>query len=583
MTPPMPLSTMNVAHRPRTTCAFAILLFATTARAASVSWDGPALGGSWTTATNWSTDTVPTAADDVTISGATVGVFDARVVAGLTLANEASLNVSGIGASLGVTGPAHVDDGHLVATDFGHIDLPTVTSVTRTQCAGSIPVVEFILAMTGGTVNLSGLQTVAVNAPACPEFQLSIDVFAAASVNLSGLQSIAPTVPHGVTFNVAGMVFLGSLTTADETTFSVLDTASIALPSLTTWHGGGITVVAGQLTANALTEASGVTILAAHDDAIVMNALTTFRDGSFFMNAGHITLPSLTTFVNVTMQILEGALLDVPQLTTYSADVTGAFLTGGILQAPALRNLTNVNLGVAEGTRTMSLPGVTSYSWTLCEGLGLGAMTAGGGGTIDLSGVQTFTIDVPGCGMLAYNIGAVTAGTIDLSALTTMVIPGPQTVGILAANPGSVIDLSSLRTYPATKVLFLETDSGRIIHSGDGGGGGGGGAGFDAVRASLATLRAGVGGDGLDRAARKKLGKLLTKAEKKLASAANSSKAKRVKRGLKQTRAALLRFVQLVQKLQPKHITDPTLGAALSTAAAQALQDVEALQADTAG
>jgi hypothetical protein len=51
-----------------------------------------------------------------------------------------------------------------------------------------------------------------------------------------------------------------------------------------------------------------------------------------------------------------------------------------------------------------------------------------------------------------------------------------------------------------------------------------------------------------------------------------------VKRGLKQTRAALLRFVRLVQTLQPKHITDPAVGALLSTAAEQALQDVQALQ-----
>jgi hypothetical protein len=581
----MPLSTTNVPHRLRATCAFAILLIAATARAASVSWDGPALGGNWTVATNWSTNAVPTAADDVTISGATVGVSDARVVAGLTLANDGRLVVSGIGASLGVTGPANVDDGLLVAMDFGHIDLPTVTSITRTQCAGSIPIVELIMATSGGTVNLSGLQTLGVNAPACPEFQLAIDIFAVGNVNLSGLQSIAPTAPHGVTFNVAGMVFLGSLTTADATSFDVLDTASIVLPSLTTLRGGDITVVSGQLTANALTEASGVSILAAHDAAIVMNALTTYRDGNIFLNAGHITLPSLTTLFNVTMQILEGALLDVPQLTTYSADVTGSFLTGGILQAPALRNLTNVNLGVAEGTRTMSLPGVTSYSWTLCEGLGLGSILAGGGGTIDLSGVQTFTIDVPGCGMLAYNIGAVTAGMVDLSGLTTIVMPGPQTVGILAANPGSVIDLSSLRTFPVTKVLFLENDSGRIIRPA-GGGGGGGGAGFDDIRASLATLRAGVGGDGLDRTASRKLGKLLTKAEKKLASAAAgdaAGKTKRVTRGLKQTRAALLRFVTLVQRLQPKHIADPLVGAALSTAAAQALQEVEALQAAAAG
>ena len=577
----MPPAMTNVSHRLRATCALALLVVAASARAASVSWDGPALGGSWTTATYWSTDAVPTAMDVVTISGATVGVFDARVVAGLTLANDGRLNVSGIGASLSVTGAANIDNGLLAVTNFGHIDLPTVTAITRTQCAGGIPIVELILAMSGGTVNLSGLQTLAVNAPGCPAFQLALDVFAVGNVNFAGLQSIAATPPHGVTFNVAGMVFLGSLTTADETSFDVLDTASIALPALTTLRGGSITVVAGQLTANALTEASRVNMLAAHDDAIVMNELATFRDGGIFLNAGRITLPSLTTFLDVTMQILEGAMLDVPQLTTYSADATGSVLSGGILQAPALRNLANVNLTVAEGTRTMSLPGVTSYSWTLCEGLGLGAINAGGGGTIDLSGVKTFTIDVPGCGALAYNIGAVTGGTIDLSGLTTIVMPGPQTMGVLAANPGSVIDLSSLGTFPAAKVLFFETDSGHIIRSG--GGGGGGGEGFDAAAASLTNLHSLVDGDGLDSKASKKLGKLVTKAEKKLASAAASSKAKRVKRGLKQTRAALLRFVKLVQKLQPKHIADPAVGAALTAAAAQALQAVEALQGATAG
>jgi hypothetical protein len=570
-------------RRPAATSVFAILLVAATAHAAPVSWDGPALGGLWTVPTNWNTDTVPTAADDVTISGATVGVSDSRVVAGLTLTNDARLTVTGIGASLSVTGPAVIDDGRLAVTEFGHVDLPAVTSVTRTQCAGSIPIVEFILTMTGGTVNLSGLQTLAVNAPACPAFQLAIDIFAVGSVDLSGLQSIAATAPHGVTFNVAGMVFLGSLTTADETSFDVLDTASIALPSLTTLRGGDITVVAGQLTANALTEASGVTMLTAHDDAVVMNALKTVRNSSIFLNAGRITLPSLTTFFNVTMQILEGALLDVPQLTTYAADVPGSLLSGGVLQAPALRNLTNVSLTVAEGARTMSLPGVTSYSWTLCEGAGLGTMNAGGGGTIDLSGVETFTIDVPGCGALAYNIGAVTAGMIDLSGLTTIEMPGPQTLGVLAANPGSVIDLSSLRTFPAAKVLFLENDSGRIIRSG---GGGGGGAGFDPARASLASLRAGVDGDGLDDKARRKLGKFVTKAETKLASAAagaDAGKAKRVKRGLKRTRAALVRILRLIQNLQPRHIADPVVGAALSTAAAQALLDVEMLLSDVAG
>ena len=64
---------------------------------------------------------------------------------------------------------------------------------------------------------------------------------------------------------------------------------------------------------------------------------------------------------------------------------------------------------------------------------------------------------------------------------------------------------------------------------------------------------------------------------------AEAGKAKRVKRGLNGTRAALLRFVTLVQRLQPKHITDPLAVAALTTAAAQALLKVEALQTGTAG
>jgi hypothetical protein len=551
----------------------ALLLLAASARAASVSWDGPA-NGTWNTAANWSNDAVPTALDVVTIAGATVGVGDARTVQGLTLVDDGRLSVVGIGASLSVTGPVNVDNGQLVATNFGHIDLSTLTSVTRTRCAGSIPIVSFVTAQ-DGTVDLSGLQTITVNAPACPAFDLNVDVFGVGNVDLSGLQSTAAPAPHGVSFNVQGMIALGSLTTATNTSFNPLDTAAIALPSLTAWNGGESTIVMGTVTANALTQATGVRILTAHDDAVVMNALTTFSDGGLFLNAGRITLPSVTTFVDVSMQLLEGSTLEVPQLTTYRADKPGALLSGGILQAPALRSLVNVNLTVAEGTRTMNLPGVTSYAWTLCDGGGLGTILAGGGGTMDLSGVKTFTIDVPGCGPLGFNVGAVSGGTIDFSGLERIEIPGQQTLGVLAGGAGSVIDLSALISFPATKAFFFENDSGRIIRNGGGGGGGGD---YDTVRGYLATLRAGVGE--LDRKASRKLGKLVTKAEKKLASAAagaQAGKAKRVQRGLKQTRAALVRFVAQVGRLQSKGL-DPLAAAALVTAAAQAIQEVEALQ-----
>src|SRR5262245_27211092 len=114
----MPYSTVS-ARGVRVLSALAILLVTASARAASVSWDGPAIGGVWTTPANWSNDAVPTASDEVTISGAAVGIGDARTIAGLTLSNDARLQVSGIGASLAVTGPANIDNGLLVATEFG--------------------------------------------------------------------------------------------------------------------------------------------------------------------------------------------------------------------------------------------------------------------------------------------------------------------------------------------------------------------------------------------------------------------------------------------------------------------------------
>src|SRR5213075_1807364 len=46
---------------------------------AAVSWDGGGDGFNWTDARNWSTDTLPTAADDVTLY---LPVVDPRIVVG---------------------------------------------------------------------------------------------------------------------------------------------------------------------------------------------------------------------------------------------------------------------------------------------------------------------------------------------------------------------------------------------------------------------------------------------------------------------------------------------------------------------
>jgi len=557
-----------------------LLLTAPTARAASVSWVGPAVGGSWTDAMSWSGMAVPTAGDDVTIVGANVAVGDAEAVNGLTLSGDALLNVSGVGASLTVSGPANIDSGRLFVMDSGQLDLSTVGAVNRTLC-GSTAAIDFITVGAGGSVDLSGVKTLAVNAPSCSQFDLSISIFAGGSVDLSGLQSIAPAAPHTVTFNVAGAVDLQKLATATATTVNVQEAATVSLPSLTSFQSGTLDVISGQqLTANALTQASDTMFFASTDQGLVMNALTSVSGGGIFLNTGaHIMLPALTTLLDVPMQIQDGAELDAPALTSYTADRVGVLLSGGVLNAPALRNLSNIDLTVSKTVSMMSLPGVTSYSWTLCSPMGLGTILAGDTGSkIDLSGVQMFTIDVPGCGPLAFNIGAVSGGTVDLSGLKTIVMTGPQELAIVATDPGSVIDLSSLTTFPPSpKVIFEEINSGQIIRPGGapGGGGGGGGGGAGTIRMSISDMQSLLAGAGVDKHARKKLGALLTKADRKLTTASGTSK--RAKRARNQVRSLLLHFAALVRKLQPKHITDPAIGAALAADAAGALQGVSTL------
>jgi hypothetical protein len=570
--------------RPSRSCVLsaavlALVWTASAAPAAPVSWVGPKLGGSWSVPADWSGGAVPGPDDDVTIAAATVAVGDAQVVGGtLTLSQNALLNVTGAAASLTVTGPAHVDDGRFFVSEGGQVSLPTVTSVVRTWCEPNlvVPEVDFAMVLSGGSLALPALQTFSTNVSSCPAFAFAISVLTDGTVDLSSLRSITPQDPHTATFSIGGAVDLHSLDTFTRTTVDVLGPAPVDLPALHTLTASTITVTNGQkLTANALTEATDVVLFAAGDDGIVMNALTAVHGAQMFVSPGTLHFPALTTLVDVSMQIQDGATVSAPNLTTYTATKSGAFLSGGPLDAPALRTLSNVNLAVAETVGSLSLPGVTAYEWSLCDGMGLGAINAGGGGKIDLSGVQTFTIDPPACGALGFNVGAVTGGTIDLSHVTKVVMPGGQSLGILAANAGSVVDLSALKTYPAARVLFLESDGGRVLRPA---GGGGGGVDVSGVRTQLGEMRTAIAGSGVDRKARTKLGKVLTAADKKLTIAANGS-TRKARRALRQTHALLVRFGKLVHHLQPKHITDAAVGTTLTGDVANALQDVEGLEA----
>jgi cysteine-rich repeat protein len=107
--------------------------------------------------------------------------------------------------------------------------------------------------------------------------------------------------------------------------------------------------------------------------------------------------------------------------------------------------------------------------------------------------------------------------------------------------------------------------------------------GFDSVRCRLGDLGTVLGADGVSEKARTKLGKLLATAGAKVdaaETALDDGKAKRVGKSLKSARGKMVRFGKKVVKLQPKEITDPTVGAALSERSGDALGRLDSLRGD---
>jgi len=106
---------------------------------------------------------------------------------------------------------------------------------------------------------------------------------------------------------------------------------------------------------------------------------------------------------------------------------------------------------------------------------------------------------------------------------------------------------------------------------------------FDSVRCRLDDLDTVLSGDGISDKARANLGTLLVKAGGKVdaaATALDDGKTKKVGKSLKKARGSVTRFGKKVVKLQPKQITDPDVGAALSERATDALQRIESLRGD---
>lgn len=106
---------------------------------------------------------------------------------------------------------------------------------------------------------------------------------------------------------------------------------------------------------------------------------------------------------------------------------------------------------------------------------------------------------------------------------------------------------------------------------------------FESVRCRLTDLDTAIQVDGVSLVARSALGRLLDKSNLKLDAAEsgrNADSRGKLKRSLKSSRKKLVQIGKKIVKLQPKQITDPTVGSALSQKATDAITRIDALKSE---
>jgi hypothetical protein len=132
----------------------------------------------------------------------------------------------------------------------------------------------------------------------------------------------------------------------------------------------------------------------------------------------------------------------------------------------------NVIVSAAQGAM-LDLSSLRTYTWDVCFASAI-FTTGSAGSLIDVSGLQTLNINLPNCDVTGFPSTAIQGSMIDFSSLRTISITGGNhVVTFFASDPGTVIDLSQLRTFPVLLVTFFEQNGGVILRFTGGGNGDG--------------------------------------------------------------------------------------------------------------
>ncbi len=327
--------------------ASAVLLFSSLlAHAAPITWTGGGGDGLWNTPKNWSTNTVPTSSDDVTIGSATVTVTGLAAFAN-TVTCSGTLNING---SLNIASTSSFTTLNLQGGVLAPNGASTITG-PLTLSGGSL--------IGAGNVTISGITTVMANG----SLSSSANVTNTGTINILGSSQLDfSTFTNNGTVNIqseggaAGVV--GSTINNNGTIAKTVGTGSSILSFTTLTNTKSIVADTGTL----MVEGGGGT-----------------QTGSFSASSGAILLFSVGNLTLSTGSTLGG---------TGTIDIAGAIFT---LSADVTVNTTTLQLDGGAGFVFLGTNNLTINSGTVSWNSGTIGST-GGTGTLTVSGGTTVNI-----------------------------------------------------------------------------------------------------------------------------------------------------------------------------------------------
>ena len=394
---------------------FAVHLFATLARAATVSWDGGGGNNAWETAANWSSNVLPAAADDVVITGTGEIIYStgsttirslqssrALTITGgtLTLTTGAStiqgtlklsggtLSARGTGTIFNATGPITNTGGSVNAREGASISLPALTTVTADK-SGHILFAAFD---PGSTLDLPNL----TQAGAQNFYQFQLQAITGGQLNapkLTNMTGAISVIAQGANAEVDLSGYTGTLRnpSSGSARIEVRDGGTVLLPNVTEFdrvslliRGPGIIPIA-QI--RSIQEAS----LTIDGQTNTFPNLTNLLNSSVYVeNRAHVSIPGVTQLArtiagnNALIVYDEGSRLELPNLASVKAQPfyqieLSAF--DGELHLPLLNSVDGaIDIYAGGPTALVDLPALTGTLANLREGTA--NIEASNGGTV---------------------------------------------------------------------------------------------------------------------------------------------------------------------------------------------------------